>query len=401
MIETPDNTRFRELISADKIYVYGGAFDPVTVAHEALIRSLMGYVSDRIADDTVNGNFTARRSVIFMVSDTDEKNYTESIKKRFSLLRHVLKRSGYEWADGYMAILRQDERTYNMLAKLGIDLSKVVLCMGEDEWDSLSVRNQWADGDKLKNTCDFLVFRRADYTARADYGDIKTIELDNGNHATFINARISPVSSTKARRKLMLNPMYDGTEVSPLALSYMVSESMYGQLNHRELMRAERAAIESSNPEKYPTCSVTATTLILYKEEVLLVRRKAGPFLHFWCLPGGFANRGEEIAAVAVREVKEETNLDIEQADCKIVGMYLPDDPRANVSPNHWMYDVAMSVDITERIQYMIASDRFPKITAGDDAADAMWVPLEEARNTRLAFHHNRILDDFVSKNTK
>lgn len=46
------------------------------------------------------------------------------------------------------------------------------------------------------------------------------------------------------------------------------------------------------------------------KEEILLVQhRKANR--HYWVLPGGRIEYGEDFATCAVRELKEETNLDI------------------------------------------------------------------------------------------
>lgn len=46
------------------------------------------------------------------------------------------------------------------------------------------------------------------------------------------------------------------------------------------------------------------------KEEILLVQHKKSNRL-YWVLPGGRIEYGEDFAACAVRELKEETNLDI------------------------------------------------------------------------------------------
>lgn len=47
------------------------------------------------------------------------------------------------------------------------------------------------------------------------------------------------------------------------------------------------------------------------KEEILLVQHKKGS-RYYWVLPGGRIEYGENFADCAVRELKEETNLDIE-----------------------------------------------------------------------------------------
>jgi 8-oxo-dGTP diphosphatase len=45
------------------------------------------------------------------------------------------------------------------------------------------------------------------------------------------------------------------------------------------------------------------------EKKIVLIKRKNPPF--GWALPGGFVDYGESIESAAVREAKEETNLDI------------------------------------------------------------------------------------------
>ncbi|MDR2719375.1 MAG: NUDIX hydrolase [Nitrososphaerota archaeon] len=57
----------------------------------------------------------------------------------------------------------------------------------------------------------------------------------------------------------------------------------------------------------------TATAIILYHQnEVLLIKRDTLPFRGFWALPGGRLDAGEVVEQTCVREVKEETGLDVE-----------------------------------------------------------------------------------------
>lgn len=51
--------------------------------------------------------------------------------------------------------------------------------------------------------------------------------------------------------------------------------------------------------------------IINEKQDILLVQHKKGTRL-YWVLPGGRIEYGEDFATCAVRELKEETNLDIE-----------------------------------------------------------------------------------------
>lgn len=60
-------------------------------------------------------------------------------------------------------------------------------------------------------------------------------------------------------------------------------------------------------------CGKTATAIILYSEsEILLIKRDTLPFKGYWALPGGRMEIGETVEQTCVREVKEETGLDVE-----------------------------------------------------------------------------------------
>lgn len=56
----------------------------------------------------------------------------------------------------------------------------------------------------------------------------------------------------------------------------------------------------------------TATAIITYPEnKILLIKRSTRPFVGYWALPGGRAEPGEDVAQTVLREVKEETGLDV------------------------------------------------------------------------------------------
>jgi 8-oxo-dGTP diphosphatase len=56
----------------------------------------------------------------------------------------------------------------------------------------------------------------------------------------------------------------------------------------------------------------TATAIIPYPQnKILLIKRSTPPFVGYWALPGGRVNPGETVEQTIVREVKEETGLDI------------------------------------------------------------------------------------------
>jgi 8-oxo-dGTP diphosphatase len=56
----------------------------------------------------------------------------------------------------------------------------------------------------------------------------------------------------------------------------------------------------------------TATAIIELEDLLLLIKRDTVPFKGYWALPGGRLDPGETVEQTIVREVKEETGLDVE-----------------------------------------------------------------------------------------
>jgi ADP-ribose pyrophosphatase YjhB (NUDIX family) len=56
---------------------------------------------------------------------------------------------------------------------------------------------------------------------------------------------------------------------------------------------------------------VAVVAFVEQNQRVLLVRRAMHPERNLWALPGGFVDYGEDPREAAIREVREETNLDV------------------------------------------------------------------------------------------
>lgn len=65
---------------------------------------------------------------------------------------------------------------------------------------------------------------------------------------------------------------------------------------------------------------VVVVVVVEHQGRILLGRRNINPGMGMWNIPGGYVNRGEKVEEAAIREIKEETNLDIELDG--LVGVY-------------------------------------------------------------------------------
>ncbi len=112
---------------------------------------------------------------------------------------------------------------------------------------------------------------------------------------------------------------------------------------------------------------------------LLLIERHYPPHQGKWALPGGFIELDEDLPDAAVRELAEETGLIQRTEDLHEVGVY----GRPGRDPRRRVVSV---------VYLTVGFGREP--AAGDDAADARFVPLAEVMDhpDSLAFDHGDIL---------
>ena len=79
----------------------------------------------------------------------------------------------------------------------------------------------------------------------------------------------------------------------------------------------------------------TSTAIIPYPDnKILLIKRNTKPFVGYWALPGGRMDPGEVVEQTIVREVKEETGLDVEIV--QVVGEYVEKGIKDNIEYEYY-----------------------------------------------------------------
>ena len=136
---------------------------------------------------------------------------------------------------------------------------------------------------------------------------------------------------------------------------------------------------------KYKIPSLTVD-IFIYNEnhEFILIKRKNDPYKDCWALPGGFVEYGESVEDAAIREAKEETNIDVELEE--LVNVYAaPDrDPRRH----------------TVTVAYTARGDLKTR-KADSDAKDIDVFQVEKLDSINIAFDHAIIIKDCLDKAKK
>jgi len=134
---------------------------------------------------------------------------------------------------------------------------------------------------------------------------------------------------------------------------------------------------------RYPIRPIVGVGAVLVcNNRILLEKRKSEPGRGKWSIPGGLVEIGEKAEQTVIREVKEETNLEVDQPE---------------------LIDVVNNITLDEdrRIRYhFIIVDYFVKLKGGalkaaDDAAELKWVSFDEVGDYDLT----RSFKEFFQKN--
>lgn len=114
---------------------------------------------------------------------------------------------------------------------------------------------------------------------------------------------------------------------------------------------------------------LAAAAIIVRGEQILLIQRGIPPQQGRWTLPGGKVNPGESLQETVRREVAEETGYEVRVED-QLLELQVP----IGDGKYFQIHDFAATIIGGE-------------LVAGDDAADARWIPLSELDQFPLTDH--------------
>lgn len=116
---------------------------------------------------------------------------------------------------------------------------------------------------------------------------------------------------------------------------------------------------------------LTVDAVVVQSGHVLLIRRGTAPGKDLWAMPGGFIDENEYTRQAIIRELREETNLRIPLPIIEKTIVY-----------DQWFEDPDRSSrgrTVTHVFKFEFdATKELPRVTGGDDAAEAKWFSFTE-----------------------
>ncbi|MBP7483785.1 MAG: bifunctional nicotinamide-nucleotide adenylyltransferase/Nudix hydroxylase [Aquabacterium sp.] len=147
---------------------------------------------------------------------------------------------------------------------------------------------------------------------------------------------------------------------------------------------------EAWSAAPYPPVFVTVDAVVRCADKVLLIKRGQPPGVGLHAVPGGFIEQRETAYQSAIRELREETQLDLPPSTLKaaLKGGAVFDHPDRSQRGR----------TITHAFYFDLGEGPLPKVQADDDAQSAAWVDIDVIPKMEDLFHddHFHMLDHFL-----
>ena len=207
---------------------------------------------------------------------------------------------------------------------------------------------------------------------------IKVPELQNGLSATMIRTMIFE-DRTDWQEFYRRNP------ATLDVILQIINEQNTRFDNLKEEYRFLQDYKKKWESAPFPPVFVTTDAVVFCMGHVLLVRRKLNPGKGRLALPGGFLGQDEYLFDSCIRELKEETKIDIPYPVLKssLSKQNVFDHPRRSLRGR----------TITHAYLFELSNQKgLPAVKPADDAEEAMWVPLSRIEELSEEFFSDHLM---------
>lgn len=352
-----------------KLALLIGRFQPFTQAHRGVLQNLEGKVDSTLM---LVGSAYRPRSWKNPFTYNERKSFIEAGSDGINMPIDTLPLidtlyNNRSWASNVRTAVKlymrarglTDESTEVILTGFEKDASSKYLSWFP-EWTMMPAPVRLHDGEVINATD----LRKALFFPTDNFGKIS---------ARFGNTQVAQVVDWMKRH--------------PEAAEAIQSEGLYIS-KYRDTTR------EAEKIFGFPIPINTADSVVLQSGHVLLVRRGVQPGKGTLALPGGHLNPSETAREAAVRELYEETRIDMPRGvlDGRLRDSKVFDHPER--SERGWVRTEAFCFELQDR-------KTMEKVKGGDDAAEelggkAFWVPLSEITPDEMFEDHFDIIQHFV-----
>ncbi len=172
------------------------------------------------------------------------------------------------------------------------------------------------------------------------------------------------------------------TELKNMHCGYRYCPKCGGPLVERKIEHAQRMICpdEKCGYIFYQNPIPAAGVIVVREAQVLLVKRAHPPRIGWWCIPAGFMEWSEHPKETAVRELAEETGLEIRLTSMFDV-YHGNDDPRTNAVLILYLGDVIGG-----------------EMKAADDAMEVRYFPFDELPDKIAFICHRQALQEYIHR---
>ena len=157
-----------------------------------------------------------------------------------------------------------------------------------------------------------------------------------------------------------------------------------------EEWRMLKAYQQAWSAAPYPPVFVTVDAVVRCADKVLLIQRGQPPGVGLYAVPGGFIEQRETAYQSALRELREETRLEVAEPVMKAAlrGQAVLDHPDRSQRGR----------TITHAFYFDLGPGPLPAVRAADDAQSAEWIDIRQLPMMEGQFHddHFHMLDQFL-----
>lgn len=210
-------------------------------------------------------------------------------------------------------------------------------------------------------------------------------EVDTG----YIHDTVERIDATKVRDLYFTQDLIGVKSLVPattyeLLKAFMGSEAFKGL--HAEYQHIQQYR-EAWNGAPFPPTFNTVDAVVVKSGHLLMVRRAGQPGRGLLALPGGFIQADERIQDACIRELKEETSIQMSKEDlaARISAQRVFDHPERSLRGR----------TITHAFCFDLGRGKLPRVKGADDADKAWWMPFEDFYIREQEFfedHHSMAL---------